>query len=200
MDRGFLTTSEAAELCGVHQTTVIRWMEAGRLSGSKTPGGHRRLEKAELAEFMRAHGIPIPEELDCAAAPSGRVRVAVIDDEPRVLKTFVKALEKFPKLFGVTGYESPIRALLEMATDPPDAIVLDIGMPGVDGYEVIRQVRESRDGRLAQVDIVVVTGLELGDVEARALEAGARIVLQKPVDPAQLQEALLVGRLMAVSE
>ena len=194
-----LSTIQVAEYCGVHQTTVIRWIDAGRLPAQKTPGGHRRIQTSDLVAFMKSHSMPIPDSLQGEAAAGSRVRVVVVDDDPRVLKTLVAALEKFPKLFQAQGYQSGVQALLEMAADPPDALVLDLAMPGVDGYEVIRQVRQSRLAQLAEIDIVVVTGLDLEEVEADALEAGALVVLQKPVSSPELQEALLAARLRGQS-
>ena len=193
MDK-LLSTTEAADLCGVHQTTVIRWIDAGHLSAQRTPGGHRRIEVRDLLTFMRAHHMPIPQDLRAASEAQSRIRVLVVDDEPRVLRTFVGALEKFPKLFEVEGTSSGVEALLKIGESPPDAVVLDLYMPGLDGFEVCKRLREER--RFSHVDIVAVTGGDLDVATPLALEAGARVVLEKPVSPNQLQEAILAGRLL----
>jgi excisionase family DNA binding protein len=57
-----LSTRAAARLCGVHDSTVVRWVEKGLLAAFKTPGGHRRIFRGDLADFMRRYGLPIVGE------------------------------------------------------------------------------------------------------------------------------------------
>src|SRR5512146_671624 len=74
--RGFYTTHEAARLLGVSLPTVVNWIKARRLKAHRTPGGHRRIAREDLASFMVRHGIPLPEELS-AAAPVRRKALVV---------------------------------------------------------------------------------------------------------------------------
>ena len=189
-----MSTTEAAQICGVHQTTIIRWIDAGRLDAQKTPGGHRRIVLGDLVRFMREHRMPIPMELERSAAPK-RIRVLIVDDEATVTSTFDRALSKFPQLFEVEVTNSGVDAILKIGERPPDVLVLDLAMPGVDGYEVCEQVR--RNPRSADIDVIAITGQELGDVRTRALKAGARIVLAKPISPTELQEVILARRLQS---
>ena len=53
-----LTTFQAAKLCGVFPTTVINWVNLGKLRAYKTPGGHRRIIMSEFFDFLRRYGIP----------------------------------------------------------------------------------------------------------------------------------------------
>jgi CheY-like chemotaxis protein len=81
------------------------------------------------------------------------------------------------------------QAALEMArTKDPDIALVDIGLPGIDGYEVARRVR-ARDRR--RPVLIALTGYGQPEDRRRALEAGFDDVLVKPVDPAALT-ALLV--------
>jgi CheY-like chemotaxis protein len=71
----------------------------------------------------------------------------------------------------------------------PDVVFLDIGMPGIDGYEACRRIRREVSGR--SIVIVAVTGWGQAQDKQRAHEAGFDAHLTKPVDPATF-EALLV--------
>ena len=62
--RRFYTTYEAAHLLGVSLPTVVNWVKARRLKAHRTPGGHRRIAREDLAAFMLRHGMPLPPELD----------------------------------------------------------------------------------------------------------------------------------------
>jgi excisionase family DNA binding protein len=73
----FLTTSEVAELLGVHPSTVKRWTDAGELPSDKTGGGHRRIYLAHVLELARERGVPT--FLDPFAPFEGHVWLAVRD-------------------------------------------------------------------------------------------------------------------------
>jgi excisionase family DNA binding protein len=75
---GFYTTHEAARLLGVSLPTVVNWIKARRLKAHRTPGGHRRIGREDLAAFMLLHGIPVPEEL--AGAVQARRKALVLGE------------------------------------------------------------------------------------------------------------------------
>lgn len=58
------TTGEVADILHMHQTTVIDWAEKGIVKSYRTPGGHRRIQKESLLDFLHKHKIPIPDELE----------------------------------------------------------------------------------------------------------------------------------------
>jgi putative two-component system response regulator len=70
-------------------------------------------------------------------------------------------------------------ALQQIKAEPPDVVLLDVEMPGMDGYEVCRRIKAGRRGRL--LPVVMITATEDTDDGARALEAGADDFLSKPV-------------------
>ena len=69
--------------------SIINWVNAGRLPAFRTPGGHRRIRREDLARFMRENGIPLPEELRDG---SGRARVLVVDDEAGIRDVIAESL------------------------------------------------------------------------------------------------------------
>jgi CheY-like chemotaxis protein len=79
-------------------------------------------------------------------------------------------------------------ALEEVQTFKPDIILLDLGMPGMDGYETARMVRELPEGRASL--LVAITGWGQEDDRRRTEEAGFDFHFVKPVDAAVLEEVL----------
>jgi CheY-like chemotaxis protein len=122
------------------------------------------------------------------------LRVLVVDDEP-------DARELLRALLGMYGIEVHVAASAAEALDgmeqfKPDVLVSDIGMPGEDGYGLIRRIRESR-GRTATTPAVALTAYARREDRLRALGAGFDMHMPKPVEPGELLVVLasLGGRL-----
>src|SRR5215212_9515752 len=88
--RGFYTTHEAARILGVSLPTVVNWIKARRLKAHRTPGGHRRIARSEIAEFMLRQGMPLPAEL--ADAVAERRKALVVADAGPAREGLVRQL------------------------------------------------------------------------------------------------------------
>lgn len=115
--------------------------------------------------------------------------VLVVDDDP-------DAAESLAVVLGLYGFEcrfalSAEEALAAAADDPPDAVVADVVMPGMDGLTMIRRLRAERGQELF---VVVVSGRESAADRRRSAEAGADVHLAKPADPVALNELLRAAR------
>jgi len=109
-------------------------------------------------------------------------RILIVDDDPEVVKLFSFVLKR-------AGYEIKTApggeaALHQVRQSPPDLIVLDVMMPGLDGYEVTRQLRAQPD--TAAVPIVMLTARALPSEQVTGILAGATSYLVKPVTPSML--------------
>ena len=190
-DKSFLTSIEVADLLQVHQTTVIRWMDTGKLPGYKTPGGHRRFRPAEVRGFMQEHRMPGWKdvgELSSLEAEAPEIRVLFVDDQPRIVRSFIRYFRS-SKVLRVAGATSGAEALIQVAREVPHVVVLDLAMPGVDGFEFIRAMKS--DSTLADVSVVVLSG-ELSARTRTDLEAlGVEVALEKPAPPNLVQDAIL---------
>jgi putative two-component system response regulator len=112
----------------------------------------------------------------------GSPTILVVDDEPRNLRLMEALL--IPMGYRVQLVENGEAALELLEKISPDVILLDVMMPGMDGYEVARQVKSREKTR--SVPIVMVTALREVTDRVKALEAGADDFLTKPVDKTEL--------------
>ena len=98
----------------------------------------------------------------------------------------------------VTTVSSADEALAVLETEVPDVIVADLGMPLVDGFQLIDRVRRHRNPRVREVPAAALTAYARTDDRMRALRAGFHIHLAKPIDPAELVTtiAALANRFM----
>ncbi|MFH1847516.1 MAG: helix-turn-helix domain-containing protein [Candidatus Omnitrophota bacterium] len=55
------STCQVAKITNVHHTTVFNWVKEGKINAYITPGGHRRIKKQDLLDFMKTYNIPIPD-------------------------------------------------------------------------------------------------------------------------------------------
>jgi CheY-like chemotaxis protein len=116
-------------------------------------------------------------------------RVLFIDDDPlvrRVVRDFLEQ-EGFQVHLASSGKEG-----LDIArSQPPDMILLDIMMPGMDGFEVCRTIR--RDHALHKIPVVMLTAMESQKLNERAFAAGAEVCMTKPFSPERLLNAVNIA-------
>lgn len=182
-----LRPSEIAVYCDVHQRTVSRWIASGQLKGFKLPGrGNYRVLLTDFLQFLQLQQMPMPAALlqaDPTAVPAGRV--LVIDDEPLYRNAIRRLLQSRGYLVAEAG--DGFQAGVQLGLFQPAVVTLDLKMPGLDGFEVLRYIRQQ--SAFAHVHVIVISGLEPPALqEARAL--GAAATLPKPFDNQQLLDVL----------
>jgi len=133
------------------------------------------------------------------AAPGlslGGIHILVVEDEPDTRESVALSLE----LCGgrVTAVASAAAALEVLDRDLPDVMLCDIGMPGVDGYALIREVRARGADDGGRIPAVALTAYARDEDRSRALEAGFQTHVPKPVEPTEL--AAVVANLCRASE
>jgi len=176
-----LSSHQVSHMLGVSPSTVVDWINRGRLAAFRTPGGHRRIKVGDVRRFALAVGMPLPPAL---RARAGSKRIFVVDDEPAVLRYIQRAVEKHGGPYQVEGCTDGIEALVRIGAEPPDLVLLDIYMEGIDGFEVCRRLR--RIPELDGLQIVAMTAQPSEDARARILDYGAADYWVKPVRAEQI--------------
>jgi excisionase family DNA binding protein len=175
------TTFETAKLCHVSPLSIINWVNAGRLPAFRTPGGHRRIRREDLVRFMRDNGIPLPEEL---REGSGKWKVLVVDDEASIRELLAEHLTTRANSYEVLTAADGFEAGRLVATFRPDVVMLDLRMPGLDGFQICRTIKA--DPETSSTVVIAMTGFYSPETESRILECGAVRCFAKPVEPGTL--------------
>ncbi|MFZ3073011.1 MAG: response regulator [Thermodesulfobacteriota bacterium] len=180
----FYTTGEIASLSHVTINAVKKWINAGKLSAFKTPGGHHRVRSEEFRAFLSKYRFHLAEDI----FPQ-KYKILIVDDEPAVLELMKDSLASseanssgaYEIMTASDGYD----ALIKVGTFRPDILVLDINMPRLDGFEVCRRLRSG--GSTKDIKILAVTAY--GDEDAKkALSTGADFCMRKPLDVAAFRK------------
>lgn len=170
-----LSTFAIAQMLHVDPGSVANWIDQNLLKAHRTPGGHRRVAAEDLVDFCRQHRMPIPSELQ--ADP---VRVVIVDDEPAVAQLIARTIRQVHPEFEVMAAYDGFHAGTLVATVKPDVVILDLRMPGMDGFEVCKLIKNQPATR--HTEILAVTAYPSPENDARIQECGARICIPKPLD------------------
>lgn len=182
MNDDVLSFEEAARLCGVETGALIRWMAEGRL---KADGGRQTVRRQDLAACLRSLNKPVPPTVLAARKP----RLLVADDDEAIVKLIRKLVQKTgwdcEMAVAHNGYE----AGQQIMNFDPDVIVLDLFMPGMDGFGVCERVRGLK--RQPPIKVLSVSGEMSNENRQKILQAGASDLLPKPFTMEELKGKLL---------
>jgi two-component system, OmpR family, phosphate regulon response regulator PhoB len=170
----WLTLGQAAKFLGVAQSTIRKWSDQGRVPAFYTPGGHRRYRRRDLEQFLERSG-PGPRE-------AGPV-VLIVDDDER-LREFVRVNLEMEG-YSVIEAGNAEEGLAAVEEQPPDLILLDVMMPGVDGWEMLRRIQEKHG--VGAIPVIMFSG-KVDEPDAAAAR-GTQAFIGKPFDPTQLIES-----------
>lgn len=198
VEKSFCTTREAASLLGVSVGTVQLWVEKGLLEAWKTGGGHRRVVRDSIERLLHkpAPGAGVTGLVPVAPAqprgasdttvshpsegtPATALTVMVVEDEASLLRLYEVQVRRWPMHPEFVGLDNGFSALIVLGRKRPDLLILDLHMPEMDGFGMLRVISSTPE--LSRTRIVVVTGLDAEEVRLRGgLPAGIEI-LPKPV-------------------
>ena len=174
-DPEWLTLGQAARFLGVAQSTIRKWSDQGRVPAFYTPGKHRRYRRGDLEAFLARSG-PARQE----AGPA----VLLVDDDDRMRELLRIELER--EGYDVQEAASADEGLASIEERKPELVLLDVMMPHVDGWEMLRRVQE-RYGAGA-IPVLMFSGQVDEQARRQAASSGARGFIGKPFDLDELVE------------
>jgi len=160
-------------------------LSINRVPGSKTAASDLTPVRARVTDGL---------SIECSPRLDG-VRVLIVDDDSDT-RQMLKAVLSECQAEVITA-ASAAEAIKEIEQRKPDVLVSDLGMPEQDGYELIKQVRETESAdHTARIPALALTAYAKAEDRVRALAGGYQVHLAKPVEPAEfvLVVANLAGR------
>ena len=167
-------TQRVARVLQVTPATVASWIDQGHLKGHRTPTGRRRVASADLAEFLRAHGMAVPAELSTSRERPVEV---VVEDDPGYLKALVRTIEREAPDVDVVETTTGVDGLLEIGRLSPDLVVLDYALPDLNAVQVVERLVDTSKRLTAPV--MIVTGGLPAAAENDLRRLGVRAIVNK---------------------
>jgi two-component system, OmpR family, response regulator len=184
------SASEVANICGVVNQTAINWIRNGHLKAFTTPGGQFRVYTEDLADFLEKRGMRLPPDLE--KEDKYKVdwnSILIVDDDIELngmIKKFLdKKLEGFTVIQAFDGFEAG-KLLSEKR---PGFVLMDIGLPGVDGHKLCSRIKE--DEILGKPFVIAMTGMDPEEHRARIISEGADAFFPKPLDLGELYGSIV---------
>jgi excisionase family DNA binding protein len=180
---------EAAQICGVVNQTAINWIKSGHLKAFQTPGGQYRVYEEDLVSFLTSRGMRVPADLTTGEVlQPDRDLVLIVDDDPQINTLLMRFLQKKDPSRRILQAFDGFEAGRLISDRRPEAVILDIGLPGLDGHGLCRRIKQ--DTGLARPVIVAISGLDQGVDGVIIIEEGADAFFAKPLDLERLEARL----------
>lgn len=182
-DDAYCSTTDAARLLGLSVGTVQTMVEDGRLVAWKTSGGHRRISLAAVQQLASA------QHAAASLPTSDRLSVYVVEDDSTLLLAYEKMLQRWQLPLTVKMFDNGLDALLQLGQQAPHLLILDLEIPFLDGFEMLKRIRAFTGEKPAH--IMVVSGLPASALQQNPVLDGL-VVVPKPL-PAELLHGYLLA-------
>jgi excisionase family DNA binding protein len=171
----WMTLGQAAKFLGVAQSTIRKWSDHGRVPTFYTPGGHRRYRRGDLEAFLVRSG---------PGRQQSGPPVLLVDDDAGMRELVRIQFER--EGYAVQEAASAEEGLAAIDAQKPELVLLDVMMPHVDGWEMLRQIQE-RYG-VGSIPVLMFSGQVDEAGERQAASSGARAFVGKGFDLDELVE------------
>ena len=169
------TTKQVGKFCGVDLTTVINWVKQGKIKAYKTAGGHRRIKKKDLLEFMKEFSIPLPDELEAEQI----ITVLIASDSRDMILKVQEALGSAGAGFRIEIAADGFEAGIVEAMLRPFLCIIQDDIPMMEISRIYRKIKDNDPNR----KIFLVRSGEPAEDEKNLKLDG---VLEKDFTPVQL--------------
>lgn len=177
----YYSTFEVAAMCHVSPGSVIRWIHEGKCAASLTAGGHHRIEAYDVIKLLESLRMPVPQDLRVPSPSAGSMATLLIVDDEDGFRKMIRWF--FQKNFPHIRVEEAAEGFLagwKAHGIGPDLIILDVNLPGMDGFHVCQMVRSFPE--LSRTRIIAVTGCGQLNTKDEILKLGANDFLEKPFE------------------
>ncbi len=178
-----VTTSKAAKMLGISQRTVHYWMERGVIRFWKTAGGHCRIPVSAINQLLEKRKGELLE------FDQPVLTILLVEDDENLREVSKAVIDHWKLPIGLVVAENGFEGLIQAGLCKPEIIISDLMMPAMDGFQMIKALRDMPD--LNKPRIVVVTALEDQQIEARGGLPDDVELLRKPTPFEHLKSIVL---------
>lgn len=178
LSKDVYTTFEAADICNANVTSIKNWIDQGEMKAFRTPGGHYRIERRVLDDFLNRHGMPNP------FSNREKQRILLVHRDTDLIDDLE---EEFGSEFEYDATDDAVDAVLKIGQWKPDAAVVDDGVDELDVVGLCERVREHADLRPVHLIIIHQEGEAF---DASLEQAGADFTVEADAGEAGLFEAV----------
>jgi CheY-like chemotaxis protein len=164
---------------------VANWIDQGLLKAHRTPGRHRRVVESDLRAFLVQQRMPMPPQFD----PPPPTRVLVVDSDREVADAIRQAVQADHPGCEVLEAADGFRAGSLLAESKPNVLVLDLEMPGFDGFDICRLIKSQPQTSHIHV-LATSQPADYAKRKKNILLCGASACLRKPLDVAALMKEM----------
>jgi excisionase family DNA binding protein len=183
-DDTVVSTSEAARMLGVSNTTIQFMVERGELEAWKTRGGHRRISVASIDRLRQSRSNRADRSRH-SGSDSSALRVLVVEDDEPLRRLYLQTMAQWDLPLQVMAAEDGMEALLMIERSRPDILITDLNMSPMSGHDFLRRLRKQPEYNA--MTIIVVTGIDPAEIEAGGELPRGVVLYGKPVPFEKLQ-------------
>jgi len=181
-EKALLTPKQVAEMLLVSPITIRKWARDEWLHAEITAGGHRRFSLAEVERFAKKRGMKV-HQIDEDIS-----RILIVDDDEQFSGFLFNLFETVPEKLAIKVVNSGFEAGGAVHQFKPHIILLDLTLPGIDGFMVCQQLKSELSTK--NIRVIAMTGYLNEDRHAKILDAGAEYCLEKPIEISTLLDAI----------
>jgi excisionase family DNA binding protein len=169
-------TTYAAKLLGLSVGTIQTLVEKNELQAWKTQGGHRRISMPSIRDYQRKHNM-LMSPIDSRQT---RLKVLLVEDDAVTRDMLRDFCNRCEMPVDCTAMSSGLEALIDISSIQPDVLIADLNMPGVDGFELLRTLRQMP--QFNRMTSLVISALTPDEIAARGGLPEGTIFMAKPLN------------------
>lgn len=181
-EKDYFTTREAAELLNVAVSTIQLWTDNGLLHAWTTAGGHRRIAKIAVEKMLSQQTESKKQDRDQPLA------IVVVEDNEQEMTLYKENFECWNMNTDIHMSRDGYAGLINIGKMSPKIIITDLMMPNINGFEMIKAIKENSDFKHSL--IIAVSALTEDEIRIRGGLPSDVLVFSKPVEFDKLEKLL----------
>lgn len=184
-EKKFYTTGDIAKIFGVSRISTYKWVKQGKIKAFKIPGGRYRITPKALNDFIRTSGL----EEKISIPVCNTIKLLIVDDEKPLADLVKDYLESKHSHWHICTAYDGFEAGQLITKIFPDVILLDLFLPGINGFYLCRKIRNDEETK--HIKIITITGYPTEENIEKIKECGIDALIKKPFELEEMEKVIL---------